>query len=68
MGSEGAKAYFIVGGAGFIGSHFCDALLARGAGTVVLTLGAQGALVRNARISEHVAAVDAGPVVRAVVG
>mgnify|MGYP003338506214 CR=1 FL=1 len=29
MGSEGAKAYFIVGGAGFIGSHFCDALLAR---------------------------------------
>jgi ribokinase len=39
-----------------------DALLGRGVGTVVVTLGAQGALVKNARIREHVAAVDAGPV------
>jgi ribokinase len=39
-----------------------DALLARGVGTVVVTLGAQGALVKNARLREHVAAVDAGPV------
>lgn len=30
---------------------------------MVLTLGAQGALVKNARISEHVPAIDAGPVV-----
>jgi len=40
-----------------------DALLARGAGTAVITLGAQGALVKNARLREHVPAVDAGPVV-----
>ncbi|HEX4309606.1 MAG TPA: ribokinase [Acidobacteriaceae bacterium] len=39
-----------------------DALLARGVGTVVVTLGAQGALVKNARVREHVPAVDAGPV------
>jgi ribokinase len=39
-----------------------DALLARGVGTVVVTLGAQGALVKNAKLQEHVAAVDAGPV------
>jgi ribokinase len=39
-----------------------DALLGRGVGTVVVTLGAQGALVKNARLREHVAAVDAGPV------
>jgi len=39
-----------------------EALLARGAGTVVVTLGAQGALLKNARLREHVAAVDAGTV------
>lgn len=39
-----------------------DALLARGVRTVVVTLGAQGALVKNATIREHVLAVDAGPV------
>ncbi|MGB6159744.1 MAG: ribokinase [Acidobacteriaceae bacterium] len=39
-----------------------DALLGRGVGTVVVTLGAQGALVKNAQLREHVAAVDAGPV------
>jgi ribokinase len=39
-----------------------DALLARGAGTAVITLGAQGALVKNGRIREHVPAIDAGPV------
>jgi ribokinase len=40
-----------------------DVLLARGAGHVVVTLGARGALVKSARLSEHVPAVDAGPVV-----
>lgn len=40
-----------------------DALLARGVRNVVITLGAQGALVRNSVISKHVAALDAGPVV-----
>jgi len=39
-----------------------EALLGRGVGTVVVTLGAQGALVKNARLREHVEAVDAGPV------
>jgi len=39
-----------------------DALLARGVGTVVVTLGAQGALVKNATRRELVPAVDAGPV------
>lgn len=39
-----------------------DALLARGAKTVVVTLGAQGALVKNHHVCEHVPAVDAGPV------
>jgi ribokinase len=39
-----------------------DALLGRGVGTVVVTLGAQGALVKNRTLREHVAAVDAGPV------
>ena len=38
-------------------------LLARGVRNVVITLGAQGALVKNARVTEHVAAFDAGPVV-----
>jgi ribokinase len=38
-------------------------LLGRGAGQVVITLGARGALVKSAGITEHVAAFDAGPVV-----
>ncbi len=40
-----------------------EALLARGVGNVVITLGAHGALVRTGRVTEHVAAIDAGPVV-----
>jgi ribokinase len=40
-----------------------QALLARGARNVVLTLGNQGALVKNAGLTEHVPAVDAGPVI-----
>jgi len=40
-----------------------DALLAKGARNVVLTLGEQGALVRNRHLSRHVPAVAAGPVV-----
>ena len=40
-----------------------EALLARGARNVVLTLGAQGAFVKNAKLTQHVPAVDAGPVV-----
>jgi ribokinase len=40
-----------------------SALLGRGARNVVLTLGARGALVKNATVTEHVAAYDAGPVV-----
>lgn len=40
-----------------------DALLACGVGNVVITLGAQGAFVKNATVCEHVAAFDAGPVV-----
>jgi ribokinase len=43
--------------------HAAQVLLARGARNVVLTLGNQGALVKNARLTEHVPAVDAGPVV-----
>src|SRR5262245_54213810 len=39
-----------------------DILLARGAGNVVITLGAQGAFVKNARIAAHIPAFDAGPV------
>jgi ribokinase len=39
------------------------ALLARGARNLVVTLGAQGALVKNASLSKHVPAVDAGTVV-----
>lgn len=39
------------------------ALLGRGARNVVVTLGARGALVKNATMTEHVAAYDAGPVV-----
>lgn len=40
-----------------------DALLARGARNVIVTLGAQGALAKNSRIAKHVPAFDAGPVV-----
>jgi ribokinase len=40
-----------------------DVLLERGAGHVLVTLGARGALVKTARVTEHVPAVDAGPVV-----
>lgn len=40
-----------------------EALLARGARNVVVTLGAQGALVKNTKLSEHVSAFYAGPVV-----
>lgn len=38
-------------------------LLARGARNVVITLGAQGALVKNSQIRSHVPAIDAGPVI-----
>ena len=37
-------------------------LLARGVRNVVVTLGAQGALVKNAGMTKHVPAFDAGPV------
>jgi ribokinase len=40
-----------------------DALLALGAGNVVITLGADGAWVKNASISTHIPAFHAGPVV-----
>ena len=40
-----------------------DIFLARGAGNVVITLGAQGAFVKNARVAAHVPAFDAGAVV-----
>jgi len=40
-----------------------DALLARGVRNAVITLGAQGALVKNATIRQHVPACDAGVVV-----
>lgn len=40
-----------------------DALLARGVGAVVITLGANGALYRDAARSVHVPAISAGPVV-----
>jgi ribokinase len=40
-----------------------DVLLARGAGSVVITLGARGALVKTATITEHVSAVHAGAAV-----
>ncbi|MHB8817041.1 MAG: PfkB family carbohydrate kinase, partial [Steroidobacteraceae bacterium] len=39
-----------------------NALLQRGVGTAVITLGAQGALVKNARLLEHVPALVAGSV------
>ena len=40
-----------------------DEFLARGVGNAVITLGAQGAYLKNARIGAHVPAVDAGKVV-----
>jgi ribokinase len=40
-----------------------EVLLARGAGSVVITLGAQGAFVKTRALSRHVPAVTAGPVV-----
>jgi ribokinase len=40
-----------------------DALLGRGIRNAVITLGAQGALVKNAMTKQHVPAYDAGPVV-----
>jgi ribokinase len=40
-----------------------DVLLARGAGSAVITLGAQGAFVKTPSLAEHVPAIDAGRVV-----
>lgn len=40
-----------------------DRLLDRGAGNVVITLGANGALLRNRELSAHIPAMNAGPVV-----
>ena len=40
-----------------------DALLARGVRNAIITLGAQGAFVKNAAVREHVPAYDAGTVV-----
>lgn len=40
-----------------------DRLLARGVGTVILTLGARGALVKSAQVVHHVPAFQAGVVV-----
>ena len=39
------------------------ALLNRGVRNVILTLGAQGALIKNSTLTHHVPAIDAGPVV-----
>ena len=40
-----------------------DALMARGVGAVIITLGARGALYRDGERSVHVPAISAGPVV-----
>jgi ribokinase len=40
-----------------------DALLARGVGSVVVTLGAQGAFVKNSKLTRHVSAVEFGAVI-----
>jgi ribokinase len=40
-----------------------DAFLARGVRNAVITLGAQGAFVKNAKLSKHVPAIDAGQIV-----
>lgn len=42
-----------------------DALLARGAGNAVITLGAQGVFVKNCTVCTLLPAYDAGPVVEA---
>ena len=39
------------------------ALLARGVRNVILTLGAQGALIKNHTLTRHIPAVNAGPVI-----
>jgi ribokinase len=39
------------------------ALLDRGARNIILTLGAQGALIKNRTLTRHIPAIDAGPVV-----
>ena len=44
-------------------SRAADVLLTLGARNVVITLGAQGAFVKNRRIAELVPAVDVGPVI-----
>lgn len=43
--------------------HAADVLLARGVGSVVVTLGAQGAFVKNSKLARHVPAVEFGAVV-----
>jgi ribokinase len=40
-----------------------EAFLKRGVKNAIITLGKQGALVRNAKLTRHVPAIDAGPVV-----
>jgi ribokinase len=45
------------------GRRAADALLARGVGTALITLGDKGALIHDAKMSELVPAVSAGPVV-----
>lgn len=40
-----------------------DALLAQGVGTAIITLGAQGVLVKNAELCEHIAPIIHAPVV-----
>ena len=40
-----------------------DELLKRGVGNVVITLGEAGAMVKNRKVTQHVPAFDAGPVV-----
>jgi ribokinase len=40
-----------------------DAFLARGVPNAIITLGAQGAFVKNAHVKAHVPAVNAGPIV-----
>lgn len=40
-----------------------DVLLTRGVGNVVVTLGANGALLKTRQITKHIPAVDAGPVI-----
>src|SRR5258705_3009186 len=40
-----------------------SSLLALGVGNVILTLGAQGALIKTTTITRHIPAVDAGPII-----